>query len=571
MRTRLVSRKMSRFTCTLKLVDFFLSVLPFFVLFPVVVFALQDTIDDVLVHTQYGDISGYVANNAPSGMTWNIFRGIPYAAPPIGKQRWRPPSLPDPWKPDVLDATSFGPDCAQLGPAWPTLTESAVRSSSEDCLYLNIYAPLMPPKLARASRRENEYYQDRNDREEGVVDEDRAASSVSHPPASLPVLIYFPAGDFFYGAANDIENNLPFFNMSNTTVEESVVVVTVNYRIGVFGFLGSEGLRNRSSDGSTGHYGILDQRLAMQWVRENIQAFGGDPSQITIAGESAGASSVTLHLVMPESWPFFDRVIIESGAFNNGVNQSISDSQAVFDALMEALSCDPDFIPCLLEQNTSTLLHLTDYSYSNSSAPLPYRDTATTCQWAPPIDGVQLQAAPTVLLEAGKIAPVPILLGTNADEGTYFTGGLPRDLREDDFRSFLSQSYGASHADALMALYPPEQYVPERTPVTDCQGEVNCGSPSFWAASHVVGDSAILCPTQRAARNLALAGKGKAEGGDDQEIYSYFFDHAPERTLNFPGLAEYPEGAFHGEERREREREGEGEREGRKGKRKWEQ
>jgi len=201
------------------------------------------------------------------------FKGIPYAQPPVGELRWRPPVAFGGWN-GTLDATRFGAPCVQpTDGGWSTIEN--LDAMSEDCLFLNVVAP-------------------------------RAA--LGGGGAALPVLVYLHAGEFHYGAASDAESDWPHF-------APDVVYVSPNSRLGPLGFLASEDLRGRSRDGSTGSYGMLDQREALAWVQRHIRAFGGDASRVTLMGESSGGTSVLFHLVSRPSWPLFHRVVLESAGY----------------------------------------------------------------------------------------------------------------------------------------------------------------------------------------------------------------------------------------------------------------
>eukprot|EP00755_Sulcionema_specki_P014903 Sspe_Gene.57943::Locus_31787_Transcript_1_1_Confidence_1.000_Length_864::g.57943::m.57943/K03929/pnbA; para-nitrobenzyl esterase len=237
-----------------------------------------------VVHTPYGPVRGTVVNDT------EVFRGIPFAAPPVGALRFKSPVPPKPWT-EVRDATDFGPSCLQPGspgtgdrPGWPSIN---VSSSSEDCLFLNIYRP----------------------------------ATATGP---LPVMVYFHAGEFHYGSSNDLENNFPYFS-------RDILLVTPNARIGPFGFVALDGLRD---GGSTGNYGMLDQREALRWVQQAIHAFGGDPDRVTIFGESSGGTSVAYHLTNPKSHGLFHRAILESP----GITQIKQFDHAVTNSLYLASS-----------------------------------------------------------------------------------------------------------------------------------------------------------------------------------------------------------------------------------------
>ena len=244
------------------------------------------------------------------GKGWLTFRNVPFAAPPVGDLRWRPPQPPAPYSSgsgggsssssSPRDATQFGHTCLQPGiqrgnvttGLWPSI--GGVGNASEDCLTVNIVVP----DTSRLNSASN------------------AASALL-----LPVFVYIPSGEFHYGAANDAESNFPGFARR----ARDAILVTVNYRVGIFGFLASEDFRARdagpsatggvTAGGSAGNYGLQDQRAAMAWVKANIAAFGGDAERITIWGESSGATSVAAHLAYPLSRGLFRRAIMESSDF----------------------------------------------------------------------------------------------------------------------------------------------------------------------------------------------------------------------------------------------------------------
>jgi hypothetical protein len=220
------------------------------------------TLPTVELSTPIGRLRGLLK---PTGH--KHFRGIPYAQPPIGALRWRPPQPIRSWN-GTLDATAFGHACMQYpGSGWATVEQLASRS--EDCLFINV---VVPPNTTAGPR---------------------------------PILVYIHAGEFHYGAASDRESDWPYF-------APDIVFVTFNFRLGVFGYLASEALRSRSPSGGTGNYGMHDQRQALRWVQEHMHAFGGDVSRVTIMGESSGGTSVGYHLTSPPSYRLFERAILQS-------------------------------------------------------------------------------------------------------------------------------------------------------------------------------------------------------------------------------------------------------------------
>jgi para-nitrobenzyl esterase len=211
------------------------------------------------VQTEYGALEGVVDGRS------RIFKGVPFAAPPVGPLRWRSPQPPAKWS-GTRSAKSFAPDCLQ----WRNQSSMAL-VTSEDCLYLNLWVP------AKAS---------------------------SKP---LPVMMFFFGGSWAWGGTQ-------FTVYDGGRILEKaddVIICTVNYRLGALGFIASAALSAES--GTSGNYGLLDQQAAMRFVQGNIAAFGGDPARLTIWGESAGAGSVSTHMVMPSSWGLFAQAVVESG------------------------------------------------------------------------------------------------------------------------------------------------------------------------------------------------------------------------------------------------------------------
>ena len=196
----------------------------------------------------------------------DFFGGIPYAAPPVGSLRWSPPEPVTPWSPSKLDATQFGPDCWQL--VDPVINPGTDTSQmSEDCLYLNIYTPAGAYSAAPSFSNNNLH-------------------SSSNKQKLKPVMIWLHGGAFQMGGARRPEYD------GRQLADRGAIVVTINYRLGALGFLVS------SSDGLYGNFGLMDQRAALHWVKENIVNFGGDPDNVTLFGESAGAVMTVLHLMM---------------------------------------------------------------------------------------------------------------------------------------------------------------------------------------------------------------------------------------------------------------------------------
>jgi para-nitrobenzyl esterase len=224
------------------------------------------TVPEPTVKTSQGEAAGKWIEGASE----KAFLGLPYAAPPVGELRWKAPQAPPAWK-GVRDATKFGPRCEQ----WQIWADYVFLDSgpSEDCLYLNVYTPASVKQTSK-----------------------------------LPVMVWIHGGGFAAGAGSE-----PRYTHSGL-VSKGVVLVTINYRLGVFGFLASEDL-TREGQGNAGNYGLMDMAAALRWVRANIANFGGDPGNVTIFGESAGSFSVSALMATPRARGLFQKAIGESGAF----------------------------------------------------------------------------------------------------------------------------------------------------------------------------------------------------------------------------------------------------------------
>ena len=274
------------------------------------------SLDRVSVYTTLGSIQGYQNGGI------NYFLGIPYAEAPVGKGRFQPSNPKRPWFPTVYQATNFSNECIQS-----PLHSADGGPQDEDCLYLNIWTPTSSIK--------------------------RNIMSGNSNSTLLPVLIWIYGGGFLHGAASR-----PYY-WGDRLARRGVVVVSFNYRVGALGFLVSTG------DGLFGNYGLFDQRLAVQWVADHIRAFGGDPNQITLFGESAGAMAITLHFLGRQqrrddtnsNQPAFRQIILQSNPMGYKY-RSVAVANFIGRAYKEQLDCED--LRCLQSEPADELLHVQD-------------------------------------------------------------------------------------------------------------------------------------------------------------------------------------------------------------------
>jgi para-nitrobenzyl esterase len=321
-----------------------------------------------------------------------IFLGIPFAAPPVGPLRWKPPQPPAPWK-DARDATAFGPRCMQ-----PELMKSVFfrdPGPSEDCLTLNVWSPQGASKL--------------------------------------PVMVWIYGGSFAIGASSE-----PRYD-GDALARRGVVLVTLNYRLGIFGFFAISELAAESPRHAAGNYGYLDQNAALQWVKRNIAAFGGDPDNVTIFGESAGAFAVNAHMASPLSRGLFHKAIGESGG---GIGKSAVPSPTL--AAME--KDDEKFCKNTLHAETLAALRaIPAAELSSKSSPKLFSHIPA---FSPNIDGYFLLDSIPSIFAASKQAPVPLLAGWNADEASFISPNRLGNYTVQNLNFTLFQTFGMHAAEA---------------------------------------------------------------------------------------------------------------------------
>jgi para-nitrobenzyl esterase len=380
-----------------------------------------------------------VDGGAVRGKSWNgsyLFRGIPFAAPPMDNLRWKPPQPVRHWR-GVREATAQPASCVQNDQGW---NYSDYLIGEEDCLTLDVRTPSLTGKL--------------------------------------PVLVWIHGGSNRAGGPNDIVLS---------DLGKQLVIVGIRYRLGIFGFLSHPAMT--AEQGASGNYGIMDQIAALRWVRDNIGRFGGDPANVTIAGESAGSQDVSLLLAAPAARGLFEKAIMESGTPGFGMPfRDLKDAERIGMQADDLLNAGGSIekmrgisVPALLAID----LKLHDYAAANDSA-VWLRTT---------IDGRVLPTDPRTLLE--QAPPRPVIIGTNKLED-----GADREHRDE----IIADVFGANAA-AARAYYRSDQPSPP-------------DDPRLGSLDEQIGtDTVFRCPTERVAQ--LLAGKGAP-------VWRYEFDSAPD-------------------------------------------
>jgi para-nitrobenzyl esterase len=374
----------------------------------------------------------------------NAFLGIPYAAVPVGELRWKKPGLPQRWS-GVLAANKVPAHCVQ--------SIFGFDRGQEDCLYLNVWTPSL------------------------------------FPQKPLPVMVWIHGGGFTVGHSYETS---PGHRLAK---QGDVIVVSMNYRLGALGFMAHPDL-TQEAGGASGNYAVLDQLHALNWVRRNIKNFGGDPDNVTIFGESAGGMSVCNLLVSPLARGLFDKAIIQSGpCFSSYPDLAFMEKQGL--TMEQKLGCDKaeTKLDCMRSKSSAEILA--------AMPPAPGMVFGEEEEyWMPNIDGQLLAEQPLKSLREGQFEKVPIINGSNADEGT------------------LLVMFGHE--------YQFKKLTPEKYPLNQYK---NAGE----ALSAVFGDHTFACHEKWTTEALAK----------QTPVYSYYFSY-PEADFVLPKLRDL--GAFHGAE-----------------------
>ena len=347
------------------------------------------------VPAQVRTTAGIVEGATSADGKIHIYKGIPYAAPPVGDLRWKEPQPPPVWE-GVRKATEFGARCMQ----GRIFDDMVFRDSgpNEDCLHLNVWTP-----AAKAGTK-------------------------------LPVMVWIYGGGFQAGATSEPRQD------GEHLAHQGVVVVSMDYRLGIFGFFSHPGLSAESPHHASGNYGLLDQAAALKWVHENIAAFGGDPDKVTIFGESAGSFSVSAQMASPVAKGFVHAAIGESGAF---FGKTLSAKPLAESEKRDAIFAEELGIKSIGQLRAVDADRLLNAVLKNKGED----------RFGPNIDGYFMPASAYEIYSQGKQAPIPLLAGWNHDEGDYhgFFGDQP--ATRENYAAIIRQKLGDSAAEALK-LFP---------------------------------------------------------------------------------------------------------------------
>lgn len=433
-----------------------------------IIVAMNTAPDQFMTSETIAVDGGLIAVALADGRGVRAFKGIPYAAPPTGARRWRAPAPVLPWQ-GVRPSNHFGSPCPQA--SMFTLDRDLGGTHSEDCLYVNVWTPAAP------------------------TDE------------RLPVLVWIHGGAYVVGSGSEARFD------GAALAAQGVVVVTINYRLGVFGFLAHPDLTQESRHHASGNYGLQDQIAALRWVQRNIARFGGDASRVAIGGNSSGATSVNVLMASPLAKGLFQRAVAHGGsamsvsAPNDGspLPRSFEERKGV------------QFASSLGARNIDELRAVSMDALLKASG-----TTWSTWGWNASVDGYVLPAPPAELFAQRKQNDVPLLLGWNANEGAAI-GPATFGGDEASFAQEITARFGKS-APQVLQLYPAGSREQERASKVALAGEGFISYPSWtWAVAQV------------------RAGK--------QPVFVYKFEYSPPVPRDFEnGSLLGAPGAFHGAE-----------------------
>ena len=408
------------------------------------------------VKTTGGELTGTTVNDVATGRPVRRFAGVPYAAPPVGERRFRAPAPAEPWS-GVRPAVSFGPSAPQrtTGPLTDAVPGMRATTTDEDCLTLNVWTP-----------------------------------ADAAPGDDLPVLVWIHGGAYVIGGSA-----LETYDGTHLSALHGAVVVSVNYRLGALGFLVLPEA-TAAEIGASPNCGLLDQLAALQWVRDNISAFGGDPSTTTLFGESAGAGCLLHQLGVPAGAGLYRRAILQSPGAEL-IHRPLAEQLA--EAFMRRAGVDPAEPHALLELSTDAILD------AQEGAAEDLAHAFGAMPWAPVIDGDVLPADPRDRIIAGGVRGVDVIIGTTSGELGLYTGAmaeLPPEAVAGVLRHLLTPVLGHDPGDEACGRLMTSYWGDGTRPPVDVYTDV-------------LSDAAMAVPALQLADRLAASGT---------RTFSYRFD-----------------------------------------------
>jgi len=419
------------------------------------------------VATAEGPVEGLSRNGVQQ------FLGIPFAAPPVGNLRWMPPRPASKWT-AVRQAKAFGPICAQVTTLGPF---AGPPNSNEDCLYLNVFTPDIKAKL--------------------------------------PVLVWIHGGGYFDGASND-------YDASKLAKDGKLVVVTLNYRLNLFGFLAHPALDGEGH--AFGNYGLMDMQAALKWVQRNIAAFGGDARNVTLGGQSAGAGAAAAHVISPGAAGLFHRAIFQSGGYSPFAPLKTARERGT--KFADAAGC--------MGSNTQIAKCLRALPAAKIAALSGTVSATSALVGGPMIDGTVIPHQAIDAFRTGAFNRMPIMMGTTRDEGN-FTIGIAQYFKPDraaitqaDFDGYATRTYGGN---AGPSGSPPAYPANTVATLKVNYPTAKLGAQGAWNRVH---SDMLACRGQYVAAALA----------PHAPLYMYRFDDRSAPSY-FPKMTGFQAGAYH--------------------------
>jgi para-nitrobenzyl esterase len=391
-----------------------------------------------VVETSQGSLRGVTDSGAHG------FLGIPFAEPPQGDLRWRPPAPAARWE-GTREADHFPAKCAQNG------MNGGQMEGSEDCLYLNVWSP-------------------------------------AKPSGARPVMVFIHGGGNMFGSTSELFGETPLYDGARLAARGDVVVVTLQYRLGMFGFFAHPGLADEVPQRASGNYALLDQLAALRWVQDNIASFGGDPRRVMLFGESGGATDTCALFASPLAKGLFSSAMLESGGCNGTPEDRARDWREKF---VHDSGCSPGDLGCLRRLSTRDVTRLAGASVLAGGA--------VKTPAGPIVDGYVLPETPYELMRQGKHNHVPFVVGVNEDETAGKMFGIPWGLTAGAYLQALDAAFGPN-AGRVRAFYPLVAFDTPRD-----------------ALIAVTSDSQFICPARRVARAVSRS--------QSEPVYRYLYTH----------------------------------------------